>query len=519
MATQDVPTRWSIPTSAQVVRDVAANLVLVLLSAVLTVLAFPPFEWWPLAWVALVPLLAALRLTVAIRAAGWLMLLWGVLVAAGTLHWLSTIFHGGAIGIFLVVALPWVLFGLAYRVLAARPVAVLCLTPVLWLAAEWVRCEGWYFQFSWLQLGFTQVAGAFPGYPRFLFPLVGTYGVTALIVLINAALLSLFDAWRARRRADLPAVIAVALLPVLLPVGPLLTATQTTSTEHTVNAIIVQDEDHGIDRLKELSYLHARGDASPTLLVWPEYAVPTYILEGSPQLGEVQAVARDLRAVMVLGTKERAPDTAPVDALRKRGMLLSEGNLFYNTALILGPDGGILGTYHKAHPIQFFADGVPGRAHPAFKTPAGPLGVAICYDCDYAWPLLQAVRNGAELLAVPTMDALAWTPLQHRQHARMAQARAAELGRPMARATTSGVSQLLDAHGNERITIPVGGSSAVAARLQPTRTMTPYASFFFLLPHLCLAASLLWLLWTAIAWLHTRKNSSSPAGDAPAAAN
>ncbi len=522
MTMQDAALSPAAPTPVPGRRAVAVNLLLVLLSAGLTALAFPPCEVWPLAWVALAPLLFALRRTATVRAAGWLMLLWGLLVATAALHWMAAIFSTAAVGVFLLIALPWVLFGLAYRVLIARaqPTAILLLTPILWLACDWLRCEGWYFQFSWLQLGFTQVPFHFS---QPLFPVVGTYGVTFFILLVNAALLAVMVGPAQDRKRFLVREVPLTLLVLALLTahGYAIRNIQEKFTP-TVTTIIVQDEDNGMDRLKALSLAYKKeraGLQTPALLVWPEYAVPGYLLEWKPELAEVQGVARDLHATLVLGTKERAPDNAPCDPLRRRSMLLGEGNLFYNTALIVGPDGGIRGKYHKAHPIQLFADGVPGRDFPAYPTPAGKLGLAICYDCDFAWPLLQSVRNGANILVVPTMDAKSWSDLQHRQHARMAQARAAELGRPMARATTSGVSQLLDAQGEELATIPCGASQAVVGHLWPQNSMTPYASVFFLLPYACLAVSLLWLLWTALALWRIRKNTPVPAGDSPATAN
>lgn len=114
------------------------NIFLAILSGVLVGLTFPPFEWWPLAWVALIPLLIALRRTSAVRFSGYLALLFGVSLCATSLHWMVAIFGALCIGIFVLASLPWLLFGLAYRTLAdrSREWVVLLLTPVLWLAVD-----------------------------------------------------------------------------------------------------------------------------------------------------------------------------------------------------------------------------------------------------------------------------------------------------------------------------------------------------------------------------------------------
>ncbi|MEO8601992.1 MAG: apolipoprotein N-acyltransferase, partial [bacterium] len=54
---------------------------LTLASALLHALAFPPWDWWPLAFIALVPFFAALD-GASVRRAAWLGLLWGVAA-----HW------------------------------------------------------------------------------------------------------------------------------------------------------------------------------------------------------------------------------------------------------------------------------------------------------------------------------------------------------------------------------------------------------------------------------------------------
>lgn len=101
-----VSPRRPLPSTRQVVRDIAANITLVVLAGVLTGLAFPPFEYWPLAFFCLIPLLIALRRTVAVRAAAWLALLYGLVVCAVALQWMQSIFGAGAIGIYIIVTLP-----------------------------------------------------------------------------------------------------------------------------------------------------------------------------------------------------------------------------------------------------------------------------------------------------------------------------------------------------------------------------------------------------------------------------
>jgi len=501
---------WSLTVS---------NLLLVVLSALLTALAFPPTEWWPLAWCGLTPLLLALHRTTTVRAAGWLTLFWGLLFTAVTLHWMPHIFSTATIGVYLLMCLPWVLFGLGYRLLVTRHSSLLLIlfAPILWTAIDWVRCEGWYFQFSWLQLGFTQV----PWTPMHTcYTLIGTYGVTFLILFVNAAIATIWitkPEERRQCRRTIVTVLSIMLgMLVLLGVWEGYLALAEGQTQRVwrhpqlqpTPVLIVQDEQGGVDKLltltRQFSTEH-RADTTPMLIVWPEYAIPAFLRDNLRQLNEVQEEARAMHATLVLGCKETAPSGAPCDPLRQHAMLETEGKLFYNTALVIGPDGTILGAYHKAHPIQLFSDGVPGTDFSRIDTPSGLLGISICYDFDYAWGPLLEVRDGAELLVVPTFDDLAWTPLQHLQHSRMVQARAAELGRWVARATSSGISQIISPHGEVVNSIPIGVSAALLGQVTPSHLRTPYVLFTWMLPHACLLLSIFGSVVLLVSTIRARK--------------
>jgi len=473
-------------------RGAGVNILLVIISGILASLLFPPHECWPLAWVALIPLLIALRRTQAIRAAAWLMLLFGIVFVSCTFTWLTAIFSLGIIGISVLIVLPWLLFALAYRSAGGDTPGwrAVLLAPIFFLAAEWLRCEGWYFQFSWGQLGLVLVPGR---HGCALYPYIGVYGVTFLIILVNALLVEIFLA-RLTPRQQLYHIVPIVLGAMMLSFALNLPTKRHTAVYQEAAAIagIVQDEagdETSLSRMtQQLAPLH------PSLVLWPEYAIVDYPLAQLKLLTKLQSVARANHCTLVLGCKDHAPNNAPVDWLRRRAMMSTDGALFCNIALVIAPDGQVLGTYAKTHPIQFFADGVPGRSFPSFNTPAGHLGISICYDFDFASTAVNLVRHGAQLLLTPTFDAANWGDLQHRQHARMAQARAAETARSVVRATSSGVSQIIDPDGYEQVRIPSEQVTSAAGVVFPSQTITPYVAWGSYLPYLCLAISLLWLL-------------------------
>ncbi|OPZ85179.1 MAG: Apolipoprotein N-acyltransferase [bacterium ADurb.Bin429] len=484
LATEE-PLTWE-----RFLRGALWNIILVVAAGWLATLLFPPREVWWFGWLYLVPLFIALRRTREVRAAGWLTLLFGLAFFAAALPWISRIFGIAAVGIYLLMALPLVLFGLGYRLLAGggRWWVTVLLAPALWVAVDWLRCEGWYFQFSWCQLGFGFASARHSGV---LYPLTGVYGATFLLVLGNALVTELLTA-RLSRRARLLATLALAIPVAALCLYLNVPAPMPRMGGEPIRVAFVQGEHGDFDYFRRQT-LALRG-VRPALVVWPEYAIASYVMEDTRMLGELRDLARTMRATLVVGAKEHVPANHPCDWLRRRSMALVDGGVFANSAVIFGPDGAVIGRYHKRHPIQFFADGVPGRLPHVIPTPIGNLGVGICYDFDYAGTAVRMVHDGAELLVVPTFDAYSWSDNQHVQHARMAQARAEEAGRWVVRPTSSGVSQVFAPSGHAVATIPNGEEAGALARVSLVTGLTPYMRWFYALPYLCLAIAGLWWL-------------------------
>lgn len=78
-------------------------------------------------------------------------------------------------------------------------------------------------------------------------------------------------------------------------------------------------------------------------------------------------------------------------------------HLVYNVAVLVGPDGKIVGKYRKvALPRDEFADGVaPGSDYPVFDTRFGKVGMMVCYDGFFPEVARQLSNNGAEVIAWP----------------------------------------------------------------------------------------------------------------------
>ncbi len=64
---------------------------------------------------------------------------------------------------------------------------------------------------------------------------------------------------------------------------------------------------------------------------------------------------------------------------------LAENGRVYNSIVYIGPDGGILGAYHKTFPtMEELAEGLShGHGATVVQTPAGRLGGVICFDLNF----------------------------------------------------------------------------------------------------------------------------------------
>jgi predicted amidohydrolase len=93
-------------------------------------------------------------------------------------------------------------------------------------------------------------------------------------------------------------------------------------------------------------------------------------------------------------------------------------HLVYNTAVLLGPDGKLIGKYRKVClPHGEVERGIaPGHDYPVFDTRFGKVGMMVCYDGFFPEVARQLSNRGAEVIAWPVWGC----------NPRLATARAAE---------------------------------------------------------------------------------------------
>ncbi len=106
---------------------------------------------------------------------------------------------------------------------------------------------------------------------------------------------------------------------------------------------------------------------------------------------DIQAAARSLKVHVVWPTYRRGP---------ARGVI-------YNAAILIGPDGAIIGTYDKTHPFpveRCDCGGwvTVGKRADVFETALGSMGMMICYDGDFPELARLLAVKGAEIIVRPS---------------------------------------------------------------------------------------------------------------------
>ena len=85
------------------------------------------------------------------------------------------------------------------------------------------------------------------------------------------------------------------------------------------------------------------------------------------------------------------------------GLLERDGHLVYNVAVLIGPNGEIVGKYRKVClPRSEIEGGItPGNDYPVFDTRFGKVGMMVCYDGFFPEVARGLSNRGADVIAWP----------------------------------------------------------------------------------------------------------------------
>ena len=508
-----------LPTSAVRYR---LGLPWVLLSAVLYSLCFPPFQLRQLAWVALVPLLVVIRQGTLGNALvrGWS---WGLVMSyavgdclprAVSNYYDQPAFVGAAlsIGVYTLMSAPYyMLFAGWYWAVSRREIrCVSLLAAAAWVAAEFCRAR-LVSGLPWALFGYSQVGAAEIVQVA---DITGVYGITFVLVGVNAALAEMWLSWRDRsisRRALLGTGLAVTFVAITLVYGHIRMTAGVSHSGAPVRVAIVQGNlDLGSQWRSELYGrnlgLHLRltqkalrGKRVKTVF-WPESSM-TFFLDDEPAYR--RAIARVLApsgAELVAGGPRAVGTRVPV---------------YYNSAFLISPQGNVVARYDKQFLLPFaehfpfpaldflrrrfervrtFTPGAPTQPLP---TVAGSAGVVICNEAMFPEIVADRVRAGAGYIVNLSNEAWLGDRKFSEQQFNLVSLRAVEQRRYLVRASTSGPSGIIDPVGRVVARAKPFTRDLIAGTVRSRLAQTWYCRFGDLFAALCAllaGASLLFAL-------------------------
>ncbi|MBI3782698.1 MAG: apolipoprotein N-acyltransferase [Deltaproteobacteria bacterium] len=490
-------------------------------SALAHALLFPPWEQAWLSWIALAPFLWVIR-----RQPPWRAFVCGLLWGHAT-HWPIASWVMDAVRVYF--GQSWIfgfLFGMAASILfwtpyyglfaagaawlSARVEGVLeaVLLAALWVTLEFARAHVWVGS-TWMLLGYALQPSPVL---RQAADIGGVYLLSFAIVLSNAALAILLDASKGRsketpvtRRASpvmRPALLVTALLsPFLLAAYGVWRLQTPLPTTPAVPVAVVQGNNEagarwqpgsygqGLDSYLELSRQAAQ-QGSARVIVWPEAAVPVFIAREPEYQAQIERLLRETDTELILGAPhfENSDPAVPV---------------YFNSAFVVHADGLLPLRYDKQHLMPFteyfpwhtlsflrrrfenvraFSTGVEDTELP---TRLGRSAIVICFEADFPDLVRRRMARGAEVLVNLSNDVWLGSGRGQQQHLTMAALRAVENRTWMIRATTTGVSAIVDPFGTIVTRAPSLQPAILHATVTPMQISTLYKEYGDVFAYVC----------------------------------
>jgi len=469
------------------------------LAGAVSAFAFEPVGWWPLLLVAFALLCELLDRNTSL----WRSIFMGWAFGFGQfvigLNWIATSFTYQSnmpawLGWIAVVLLslylavyPAIATGVAWWFGRDDRVVMVTVLGGAWAITEWLRSVV-FTGFPW-----NPAAAALAPTPLItITALIGTYGLSGLVVLLSGAVwLEYYKKW-----LPLVVILGATTLLWLLPASAVPPDPLTIRNVRIVQPNIGQEDKWrpGFDEeaAQRLAQLTGPATAEPRLILWPEAAITEPLEDARSPESQAFAQFQRTRATSLLG---------PGDRLLTGGIAVqtSHGLRAENSIYALAPGGRIIGRYDKAHLVPYgeylpmrpllsaiglsrlapgdldFTPG-PGPRSIWLGSPWGKVGFQLCYEIIFSGHVVDW-QNRPTFIFNPSNDAWfgSWGPPQHLAQARL---RAAEEGLPVLRATPTGISAVIDARGEVVSQLPWRRAGVLDVVLPPAANSPPVFARF-----------------------------------------
>ena len=448
--------------------------------------AYAPLSWFPLAVLAPAVTLALWRRAPRVAAArGWV---FGFAHFGTSFYWLYYSLHDfGQAPVVLAVAatmlfsavlavycagLAWVTAHVARR--TGKALLCLAVYPSLWVLSEWSRgvlLTG----FPWNFIGQAAIDSPLAA----ILPVFGTLGVSWVTVFFSGCLVLVLSR-RGVTRVVVPGAAAAVFVTAMV-MDPLKWSVadgepiEVALVQPNVEQSLKFDPDEFERIVNGYRELTARA-VGADLVLWPETALPAYydVIEPdvlTPLNDEIRAAGGEF----LLGAFVR-DGAGTYNAV---AMVARPPRVYYKQHLVpFGeylPLRGLFEFFRKWILIPM-SDLRAGSGPPLMRVGGRDVGVSICYEVSFASGIIAALPRAAYLINVSNDSWFGDSTAPH-QHLQMARVRSVETARAMVRATSTGISAVIDHRGAVVARSRQFSEQVLTAPVQPRRGRTPYVSW------------------------------------------
>lgn len=510
-----------------------------LLSGMLLGLSFPTYPFIrlePLAWIALVPLLLSIKNEQSFKAFYkqiYLAMLAFVVVAV---WWISLSSLFGVPAYFAQAffqTVPFVLFYFINKRIGWKP--ALFSFPFIWTAWEWIYLN-MDISFGWLTVGNSQANLYWLVQYVDLF---GTWAISFWIILFNVLTVLLVERWQAGEDhgAIFKQAVMVAVLMLLPPLGySAYIFAQPEPVQKQIKVSIVQPNIDPFAKWETLTRQEILDENivlsdtavqkyKPDMLLWPETAIPYFILlpDASPYWSWLVTKVNAWKTPLLTGFSDATiyADSTESQAGAKYDAVIGKYYDTFNSSMLVRPADPNPDVYHKMELVPF-VERVPYMEYLPFlsKATVKLAGISswgrgkslknmgfrsqegdsvqvcglICYESIYPGFTAEFVKNGANFLTVITNDGWFSKSYGPYQHAAFARLRCIETRRAMARCANTGISRFIDRYGRTYGEIPWWEARTTTAPVAIATDKSFYVSYIDVFPKICTGVAGLLLL-------------------------
>src|ERR1700685_1936341 len=451
-------------------------------------LAFPNYNFYLLAWVAM-GLLVLASAGAPLKEAPLYGFLHGQVFYPVCLPWVDTVMRQygnidpwiaaafvGFIG--LVGGLICTMFSTGVALASRRSKLLACaIAPFLWTALEYFRTNIPIIGSSW------DLSGYPAAHSLALLQITSVTGIYGLCFLIAAygSLVAYAVLERSRRGWMIAAGVTLLLVVVAAGGTYLIPAATPHYVAHLVQTNFPQSESYPadwltvhageLDQLEKISVDAAKQE--PGIIIWPEVPAP-FSLQEPLFAARASQIARDANNYFLVGV---------LDWKRAGGKFLA-----FNTAVLLDPTGQRIYSYDKIHLLPF-GEYVPLRGWLTFAKRL-PADIS---DFTPGSQYTVAEVPGAQLRFTITNDGWCGRSPAAEQHMAMARVRAVENRRWLLRDTNNGYTESIDPYGRTAAQLALDIRGQLDAPYDFRSDLTPYAKFGDWFSRLCVAVTIVLL--------------------------